>query len=375
MYMKVILATGIYPPDIGGPATYVRALADELSRREIDVTVVTYSANNEKLIMKNEKWGVVRVVLGSTPILRWFRYAKALKEVGADADIVYAFSSVSCGVPLMLARLKKPKKILRLGGDFVWERYTAVGGRRSLKEWYEKSFQVFRFAGFQVWKLLRVFDHIVFSTRFQEEIYEKHFRKLPPHSVIENAMSEGASALHVMHEPFRLLFMGRFVGFKNLPSLIRAVKELPNVRLTMVGDGPKRKFSSLPRTGAKRLVRGLLVSDRVMFVDSVSGEEKQKILENHDLLVLPSLTEISPNSALEARACGLPVLLTEETGLSGQLRDGMVIRKLRTPEDIVRAVNEVRGNYQEIAKQASAPVFRRGWGEVAEEHMRLFEAF
>ncbi|MBU2259488.1 glycosyltransferase, partial [Patescibacteria group bacterium] len=128
--MKIVLTTGIYPPDIGGPATYVSCLANEFSRQGIDVIVVTYGGSS-KFQVPSSKWEVVRVNR-SFPILRWFRYAKALKQVGQDADIVYGFSSVSCGVPLKLARLKKPKKILRLGGDFGWERYTDWGGKLGL---------------------------------------------------------------------------------------------------------------------------------------------------------------------------------------------------------------------------------------------------
>lgn len=40
--MKIVLATGIYPPDIGGPATYAYHLAKEFTDRQHQVTVVTY---------------------------------------------------------------------------------------------------------------------------------------------------------------------------------------------------------------------------------------------------------------------------------------------------------------------------------------------
>ena len=40
--MKVVFATGIFPPDIGGPATYVNGLARHLSRSGKDVEVIAY---------------------------------------------------------------------------------------------------------------------------------------------------------------------------------------------------------------------------------------------------------------------------------------------------------------------------------------------
>jgi len=363
--MKIVLATGIYPPDIGGPATYVSNLAAELSKN-VEVVVVSYQrergpfgkAQDKK--GKGENWEVVGVKKGF-PILRWFSYANALKKVGKNADIVYAFSSVSCGVPLWLSGLKKPKRVLRLGGDFGWERYTDWGGKKGLREWYEKGSLVFGFWFLVSRILLKTFDHIIFSTRFQEELYENHFKRLPKHSVIQNALPEGNPEYHAAHEPFRILFMGRFVGFKNLETFLNAVKKI-DARVTMVGEGPEgKKLRSL-------------ASDKVIFVAPVSGEEKRKIFESHDLMIIPSITELSPNVALEARASGLPVLLTEETGLSEELSEAMVLRDLSSVDSIVSAVEEVKGNFRDIAKAAAEPLNERSWNAVTREHQELFSS-
>ncbi len=357
--MKVILATGIYPPEIGGPAGYVRNLAIVLTNLGADVVVVTYS---EKCKVKSEKCDVARVKKGF-PIIRWFKYAKALKKIGADADIIYAFSSVSCGVPAKLARLRKPKKVLRLGGDFFWERYTALGGKLGLRDWYNVGSLVAGHWSLVTRFIFRTFDHIVFSTDFQKKIYEGHFKKLPDHSVIENAVPSGKPEYHVKNEPFKLLFMGRFVGFKNLPALIKAMELVDGVRLTMIGDGPLK--NKLKKQASK-------LENKIMFASPVFGEEKKKIFDGHDLMIIPSITEISPNVALEAGASGLPVLVTEETGLSAELSEAMVLRDLETPEAIKIAVEEVVENYEDVAEAASRRVSERGWGEVGREHIELF---
>src|SRR5688572_23171169 len=94
--MKVLLATGIYPPDIGGPATYVRHLAAELTSKGMGVRVVAYSDSKEMDMKRlNDPWKVVGVPRKGGPILRWWRFAKALKQHGKDADVIYCFSSVS----------------------------------------------------------------------------------------------------------------------------------------------------------------------------------------------------------------------------------------------------------------------------------------
>ncbi len=362
--MKVVLATGIYPPDIGGPATYVAKLAEKLAERGAQVTVVTYSAERPKIQETNNSlWSVVRVSKRGGPFLRWRRYAKALKEQASDADIVYAFSSVSAGVPLWLAKMRHTKKILRLGGDFLWERYTDRGGVLSLKDWYASEP---RFKN-KMNGLLRQFDHIVFSTQLQEELFERFYAHLPLHSVIENALPGGVPVHHSIHKPMKLLFLGRFVSFKNLGSLILALKDLPEMTLTLAGSGPLK-------ASLKKLVSDEVLTDRISFLEPHSGDAKQQLFLDHDLLVLPSLTELSPNTALEARAAGMPVLLTEETGLSLTLTDGTSLRPLRSPQDIAKALREVQEGYELLADRASAPIPARSWDTVAEEHMTLFRS-
>ena len=364
--MKVLLATGIYPPDIGGPATYVQAMACELVKQNIEVVVVTYGRREGQKGQKG--WRVIRVPKWGGSILRWWRYAKALRREGTDADIVYAFSSVSSGVPLWIAGLRKPRHILRLGGDFIWERYTDWGGMLSLRDWYQSLHWSLRISHrFMGW-LLRLFDHIIFSTEFQKKIYDEFFQPPPPYSVIENALPSLTfpPLLHAKHDPFRILFVGRFVGFKNLRCLLDALVQLPHATLTLVGAGPMRRI-----LGKKVQEEGL--GERVRFMDTVKGKEKDKLFVDHDLLILPSITELSPNVALEARVMGLPVLLTSETGLSSALTAGMTVRPLKTMPDIVREVLTVEQEYERIAMEAAQPPVKRGWDTICKEHLQLFQ--
>ncbi len=360
--MKIILATGIYPPDIGGPATYSRALAQELQKLGHEIVVITYVECCKLQVAETpDSWPVVRISKSGGPLLRWWRYSRALKQHGADADIVYAFSSVSCGVPLRIASLKKPKKILRLGGDFLWERYTDGGGRLGLQAWYQKKGCKLQIANW----LLKPFDHVVFSSAFQRDLYIDHYKNLPAYSVLENAVPSGIPVLHEKHTPLRLLFLGRLVGFKNLPSLIAALKDLSRMTLTIAGSGPL-----LAKLQACATANG--VADRVAFIGKRDGSEKQKLFHEHDLLVLPSLTEISPNVALEARSVGMPVLLTQENGLSASLQKGMVVRDLQDSEQIASAIREVEKKYQTIAQECAQPALQRSWGVIAQEHVELF---
>lgn len=173
---------------------------------------------------------------------------------------------------------------------------------------------------------------------------------------------------HKKHEPLRLLHLGRLVGFKNLANLIlavAAVREPPlqrDIALTIVGDGPMLHHLKLLTTNYQLPTR---------FLPPAHGAEVHRIFAQRDLLVLPSLTEISPNVALEARAYGLPVLLTKETGLSAPFTSGMLLREMKTVEQIQAALLEVLTRYDSLAAQAAQPPPGRSWEAAAEEFLSL----
>lgn len=354
--MRVVLATGIYPPDIGGPALYVAGLSDALSKKGHQVTVITYGK------MENGKWkieneNVVQVSKSGGVLTRWLRYSKALRKFGKDADAVIVFTSVSVGIPLIVSRLKKPKKFLRLGGDFFWERYTDAGGTKGLKEWYESKGGFWRLMNaFFMEGILRSFDTVVYSTYFQRSIHTSVFKALPA-VVIENARPTVTPVSHQLHRPLRLLFMGRFVRFKNIPMLIESMIDLPEATLTIVGDGPLKK--ELQTHTEKLDLHG-----RVIFQGPVLGDEKNAVFAAHDVLVIPSVTEISPNVALEAVSQGLPVLLTRETGL--QDIPGITIKRLTTPSDISTAVQSLTETYE---PPRGGKV--RGYDQIADDFLKL----
>ena len=284
MALKIVLATGIYPPDLGGPATYVHALAKELHERGHAVTVVTYGMEGSRAKDQGSNAIVVVVVSRSGgPLLRWLRYARALRRHAADADVIEAFSSISAGVPLLFARLSKPKRVLRLGGDFFWERYTDHGGMLGLRDWTALAPLHRRIMG----AILRRFDHIVFSTAFQETLYRRHYPDLPPTSVVENAMPahHAPRRAHRSHTPFRLLFVGRFVRFKNLEHLLFAMTHLPQATLTCVGDGPLRL-----RLCA--LAGQLGLENRVRILAPARGGEKEKLLAENIIIIVGEITDI-----------------------------------------------------------------------------------
>lgn len=353
--MHILLATGIYPPNLGGTATYAFHLATELQKNGFDVSVLTYGSSDSSFSHNTNN--IHYVPCTKFFLFRWLAYARALRSMRKKIDVILALSSVSVGIPLLLARLKTQKKVLRLGGDFFWERYTDAGGTQTLREWYVSKFGFWRMINICFMEaILWSFDAIVYSTKFQQQIHQKEFIGLKS-TVIENAepVVENLPEKKVPQDLYRLLYLGRFVSFKNLSSLIRSLTLLPLASLTLVGDGPEAQ-------NLLTLVQLLKLETRVRFLPPARGKEKENMFAQSDLLVIPSLTEISPNTALEAASCGLPVLLTEETGYTSHPL--MLLRPLRTPEQIARAVHESRSYSFPQSTSTTTP---RTWGKLGEE--------
>ncbi|MCX6796382.1 MAG: GtrA family protein, partial [Candidatus Falkowbacteria bacterium] len=101
---NVLIATGIYPPDIGGPATYVKTLQEELPKYGSEVRVVTYA---DDLRQEN---GVLKVSRQQNIFFRYWQYFWIVFKLCSWAGIIYVQGPVSEGLPAFLAcklRIKK----------------------------------------------------------------------------------------------------------------------------------------------------------------------------------------------------------------------------------------------------------------------------
>ena len=103
--MRILISTGLYFPDIGGPATYTKFLERHLPQNGIDFEVVAFTG-----VRKYPK------------IIRHLVYIFLLLKKGRNADIIYALDTVSVGVPALIASFLLRKTLyLRVPGDYAWE--------------------------------------------------------------------------------------------------------------------------------------------------------------------------------------------------------------------------------------------------------------
>jgi len=131
-----------------------------------------------------------------------------------------------------------------------------------------------------------------------------------------------------------LLSVGQLIERKGHHLVIDALRELPEARLLIAGDGPER-------AALERRARALGVADRVRFLGGVPHGQLAEVYRAADVLVLASSREGWANVLLEAMACGTPVVATDIWGTPEVVADpaaGRLVRE-RTAPAIVAAVS------------------------------------
>lgn len=157
--------------------------------------------------------------------------------------------------------------------------------------------------------------------------------------------------------PPTLLFVGRLRYYKGLDTLLRAMVDLPEVRLKVVGAGPMGDaWTALSET--------LGVDSRVTFLGEVSDERLPSLYHQAHLFVLPAnaRSEAFGMVLLEAMASGLPCISTEVgTGTSWVVQDGVTGRVVppQAPDilaDVIKALLEDPDRLQTMGAAARARV-------------------
>lgn len=295
--MKLVVATPLYPPEIGGPATYAALLERELPARGIEVRLVMY-----------------REVRHLPRILRHVAYAWRVYRAQKSADAALALDPVSTGLPTLIAtRLARKKFLLKVVGDYAWEQGRA---RYGVAEDLD-TFITMRSAPLPV-RVLRWVERFV-ARRATRVIVPSEYLKTIVRAwgvpekrieVIYNAVSVetlGSVPAQVIALP-RPLYVtaGRLVPWKHVDGVIDAMASLGDGSLVVVGDGPDR--TTLEAHGVAKL------GTRVCFTGALAHEDLLAVIKNADAFVLNSSYEGLSHVLVEAVLLGTPVVATRAGG-------------------------------------------------------------
>ena len=117
------------------------------------------------------------------------------------------------------------------------------------------------------------------------------------------------------NKTFTIITVANLFPKKNLELVLDIAKELKHYKFLIVGDGPERK-------NLENKIKNENISN-VELLGFKNTEEVKKYYQNSDIYLLTSLAEGTPTSALEAMACGLPVISSNAGGLENIIKDNI----------------------------------------------------
>jgi glycosyltransferase involved in cell wall biosynthesis len=158
------------------------------------------------------------------------------------------------------------------------------------------------------------------------------------------------------NRPLRVIFAGSLIQRKGISYLLDAVRMLGSqVDLTLVG----RRFAPHPRVDE--------ACNRYRWIETLSHSKMLEMMQESDVLVLPSLTDAFGLVVTEALACGLPVIVTPNTGASEIInngREGFVVPICRADAiaESLETLHRDRELLAEMSRQAQATAAKNSWG-------------
>jgi glycosyltransferase involved in cell wall biosynthesis len=338
----VLIVSGIWPPDVGGPASHAPEVANFLRGRGHEVKVVTTAVRQPASEAYAVHW-----VERATPIgLRHLRTAALIRKCAALSDVTYTtgmFGRSAAG-----AGLARHPFVVKLTADPAFERARRRGFFSGTLEEFQRgggghrSAVLRRLRKAELARAVRVLcpseylRGLALSWGLEPERVSVLPNPVPP---LPPLTERDALRREFGLNGSTLAFAGRLTRQKALDVALEAVALADGVSLVLAGEGDER-------AALERRAEELDLGGRVRFLGPQPRERVLELFRAADALVLSSAWENFPHAVVEALAVGTPVLATATGGVGEVVeheRNGLLVEP-GNAEALARAVERYFGD-------------------------------
>ncbi len=324
---KILIAGEIFPPDIGGPATYTKKLASSLGEKGWQVTVICYAVQPGEEKRKNY---ILKKISRHQPFpSRYAQYFSLLFQEAKKNDFIYAQGPIASGLPATLvASILNKKFFLKVVGDYAWEQARRTGkfvgdldsflqtkpkGKAALLAKAERS-------------VATSAEKVIVPSQYLKKVVEQWGVPSKRIKVIYNGISLKSSAIslaearkEIGREERFVFTAGRLVLWKGFALLIKIwpkIKEKqPDLKLVIAGEGPEEK-------NLRNLIKEKKLESDVFLVGKVAAEKMPFYFRAAEFFLLNSAYEGLPHIVLESLREGTPVIASQAGGNGEVVEEG-----------------------------------------------------
>ncbi len=312
--MKILIVSGIFPPDHGGPARYVPAIASALRTRGHNIIGIVTLSDGPDHDDSHYGYPVIRLRRGEALPRRVLRTIFTIARLAQHADVVYLNGLVLEGMIATRIFGCKPT-VIKVVGDLIWEKARNAQATDLTLDAFQEA------AVPWTWRVLRWLqgfytahaDAVIVPSTYLQRIARGWGVASGRIVVVPNAVPLPDPSITVFEPHYDLVTVARMVPWKGLAELIDiAASNQWNLRI--VGDGPLM---------ADLTCRSVERRASVSFAGHVDEACVVQELRDARLFVLNSSYEGLPHVVLEAKAAGVAVVATAAGGTPEIVRHGI----------------------------------------------------
>lgn len=315
--MKLFITTGIYHPDIGGPATYLKNILFKKNFSEIPKYLLTLSDQKKLIMIENKRnLKIIRIKRKLNIFIRGFLIIIYLIKYARNCDVLYA-NGLYFETNLFSIIFHK-KYIAKIVGDYHWERFKRKNLFSKSIEDFNRSKNIFIIFIKIIRKLTfsncikiivpsNYLKKVVYSWNLRvkkiEIIYNsidiKEFNYVKPKSLLKKINFQKGDKI--------ICTISRLAKHKNITDLLDVINYKSNIKHIIIGEGPVRKE-------IENKIKKLNLKNNVFLLGSLNKSKTYSCLKISNFFILYSSYEGFAHVILEAMYFNNIVIATNVGG-------------------------------------------------------------